>query len=354
MKYVIFFQDTNGLSMHGYPLLLGVAEKYGYDFCSMTIVRKPGEKVGGICRLVNNRGEALTCNVEYNQLEGVLKASTGAGDVANADGNSEWIRKWGVTRSYPGNINLLCIRLENYEKVLERSGGVVSEFVNPKYADASRTAFLSPVRLECMMQDYPKLLFGSASPVGFVSLPRWMCFSAVKNSRENGIKQAKATGYPESFFSGEEDIYKFYRRVLRQHGVQVGDAAYDEALTQAVGLPRFPIVVMTSRSGLVTSDIVSHFGKNVVIRDKSVLLVDGKDVFFQDFVLDGALTVKACDGAKVVIRNCAIQNKSWHAVEVNENDESVEERYALRGYMIVKDETRELVFDKPGEYVVEC
>ena len=95
MKYVIFFQDTNGLSMHGYPLLLGVAEKYGYDFCSMTIVRKPGEKVGGICRLVNNRGEALTCNVEYNQLEGVLKASTGAGDVANADGNSEWIRKWG-------------------------------------------------------------------------------------------------------------------------------------------------------------------------------------------------------------------------------------------------------------------
>ena len=71
-------------------------------------------------------------------------------------------------------------------------------------------------------------------------------------------------------------------------------------------------------------------------------------------MLDGALTVKACDGAKVTIRNCTIQNKSWHAEEVDENDEAVEERYALRGYMLVKDETRELVFDKPGEYVIEC
>ena len=146
--------------MHGYSLLLGVAEKFGFDYCSMTIVRRPGEKVGGICRLVNEHGEALTCNVEYNQLEGVLKSSTGAGDVANAEGNSKCVRVWGVTRSYPGNINLLCIRLANYEEVLARSGGVVSEFVNPKYADATRTAFLSPVRLECMMQDYPKLLFG--------------------------------------------------------------------------------------------------------------------------------------------------------------------------------------------------
>ena len=104
IKYIIFFQDTNGLSMHGYPLLVGVAEKFGFDFCSMTIVRRPGEKVGGICKLVNEHGESLTCNVEslqhangdqmvcnveYNQLEGVLKASTGEGDVANASGNSK-------------------------------------------------------------------------------------------------------------------------------------------------------------------------------------------------------------------------------------------------------------------------
>ena len=33
-----------------------------------------------------------------------------------------------------------------------RHGGVISEFVNPKYADATKTAFKSSTRLECMMQ----------------------------------------------------------------------------------------------------------------------------------------------------------------------------------------------------------
>jgi hypothetical protein len=33
-----------------------------------------------------------------------------------------------------------------------RTGGVISEFVNPKYKDASKTAFKSSTRLECMMQ----------------------------------------------------------------------------------------------------------------------------------------------------------------------------------------------------------
>ena len=66
-----------------------MAEKNHFDFCSMAIVRRPGEKVGGICRLVKETGECLTCNVEYNQLEGVLLACTGKGDVANEQGNSK-------------------------------------------------------------------------------------------------------------------------------------------------------------------------------------------------------------------------------------------------------------------------
>ena len=93
VRYVIFFQDTNGLSMHGYAPLLGVSERFGYDFCSMAIVRRPGEKVGGICRMEKASGESLTCNVEYNQLEDVLRATTGVGDVANAEGNSKWVRR---------------------------------------------------------------------------------------------------------------------------------------------------------------------------------------------------------------------------------------------------------------------
>lgn len=234
-------------------------------------------------------------------------------------------------RSYPGNINLLCVRLDNYEQVLRESGGVVQEFVNPKYKDDTHTAFKSPVRLECMMQDYPKLLMKSEATVGFVSLPRWLCFSAVKNSDENAVKQAEATGYPESFFSGEEDIYKFYRRVLRANGVKVGSEEYDLSLTPALGVPRFPLVALSSESGLTTADIAAHFGENVVIGDRSVVSIDAEDLLLENVEVDGALVIKACKGAKVTMRGCVVKNKGWEVETVDKMDPKIENKYALRG-----------------------
>jgi UDP-sugar pyrophosphorylase len=78
---------------------------------------------------------------------------------------------------WPGNINELLFKLESYDAALEASKGAplltlahalshagpshtaplptagnVPEFVNPKYADAAKTKFKSPTRLECMMQ----------------------------------------------------------------------------------------------------------------------------------------------------------------------------------------------------------
>lgn len=67
---------------------------------------------------------------------------------------------------FPGNINQLVIKLSSYVDQLSASGGIISEFVNPKYKDASKTAFKSSTRLECMMQDYPKALPPTAK-VGF-------------------------------------------------------------------------------------------------------------------------------------------------------------------------------------------
>lgn len=50
--------------------------------------------------------------------------------------------------------------MENiYQQVLKgEDEGVVVEFVNPKYKPGSRTDFKKPTRLECMMQDFPKLM----------------------------------------------------------------------------------------------------------------------------------------------------------------------------------------------------
>ncbi len=65
-----------------------------------------------------------------------------------------------------GNINQLILKVDSYVKSLEETQGIIAEFVNPKYKDASKTGFKSSTRLECMMQDYPKALPPYAA-VGF-------------------------------------------------------------------------------------------------------------------------------------------------------------------------------------------
>ena len=59
---------------------------------------------------------------------------------------------------FPGNINQIVLQMRPYVAHLGKTRGIVEEFVNPKYADAEKTTFKKPTRLECMMQDYPKSL----------------------------------------------------------------------------------------------------------------------------------------------------------------------------------------------------
>lgn len=77
------------------------------------------------------------------QLDALIKASLDSrGDSNDASGVSP----------FPGNTNQLIFALDEYVATLEKTSGIVPEFVNPKYADVERTIFKSPTRLECMMQ----------------------------------------------------------------------------------------------------------------------------------------------------------------------------------------------------------
>ena len=114
--------------------------------------------------------------MEYNQLDPLLSTQGDRlGDVA--DPNTGY-------SPYPGNANNLVLELNSYYKTLQgEDQGVVVEFVNPKYKDETRTDFKKPTRLECMMQDFPKLLqkeMGSEANVGFTMFDRWFTFSPAK------------------------------------------------------------------------------------------------------------------------------------------------------------------------------
>ena len=53
------------------------------------------------------------------------------------------------------------------------------------------TSFKSPTRLECMMQDYPKLLDHSQN-VGFTMIDRKFCFATLKNDSKTAASKFKA------------------------------------------------------------------------------------------------------------------------------------------------------------------
>lgn len=115
-------------------------------------------------------------NVEYNQLDPLLRSQGDKkGDVPDpATGYSP----------FPGNANNLVLELGAYARTLRgEDQGVVLEFVNPKYKDDTRTEFKKPTRLECMMQDIPKLFqkeMGQEANIGFTMFDRWFTFSPAK------------------------------------------------------------------------------------------------------------------------------------------------------------------------------
>ncbi|KAL9313661.1 hypothetical protein ACSQ67_019113 [Phaseolus vulgaris] len=96
LKWVLFFQDTNGLLFKAIPAALGVSASKQYNVNSLAVPRKAKEAIGGITRLTHSDGRSMVINVEYNQLDPLLRASGyPEGDVNCETGYSP----------FPGNIN---------------------------------------------------------------------------------------------------------------------------------------------------------------------------------------------------------------------------------------------------------
>ncbi len=100
-KWVTFFQDTNALAFKAIPSAIGVSVDENFDVNSMAVPRKAKEAVGAITRLEKTDGTSMVINVEYNQLDPLLRATINKdGDVNDHTGYSP----------FPGNINQVCFR----------------------------------------------------------------------------------------------------------------------------------------------------------------------------------------------------------------------------------------------------
>ena len=205
-KYMVQFMDTNVLAFNCVPASIGASVKYNYDVNSVVVPRRPKDAIGAICRINRKDGTSVVQNVEYNLVDPLLKDKyNGKGDIANETGFCD----------FPGNLNVLVFKLEPYLKILEETQGLVPEFVNPKYVDESRIKFKSPTRLECLMQDVPKLI-KNGETVGYTYFDRWFCFSACKNNLKDAIEKLKKNETGESAFTVERDIFKTNERIMAE------------------------------------------------------------------------------------------------------------------------------------------
>lgn len=324
-KWVCFLQDTNGLVFHAIPAAIGVSVKNNFAVNSLTVPRRAGEAVGGICRLEHTDGSGMTLNVEYNQLDPLLRAVGKDGDTADETGFSP----------FPGNINVLVFELGSYRATLERTNGSIPEFVNPKYGDAAKSVFKKPTRLECMMQDYPKLL-PSDVPVGFTQMDRWVCFSAVKNNIQDAAQKMESTGVAECASSGESDMYYINRRLLAEAGVAVEVDGPTETFAGVKTMLGAKVVLHPSFATTV-AEIKEHFPtpSSVKISAKSTLYVEG-DVTFESLELDGTLIIRCPAGSSAIVRDLKVNNAGWHFKALKGEEAEVAEKYHIRGYTLEK------------------
>jgi len=221
-----------------------------------------------------------------------------------------------------------------------------------------------------MMQDYPKLL-SSEAKVGFISLEREVCFSAVKNNAVDALGKQKKTGFPESACSGEADAYKINRRYLSLAGASVDvegkDAEFNRIKTK-VGAK----LVFQPSFACTLAELKSKFPKpeQVKIGNDATIVLEGAGVTVESLEMQkGFLSITACPGAEVVVnwKEPGTDGPTMDFEPVGEwakatnsfkYPQDLPEKYQIRGYTTkfsgTADERskRTFVFDKPGKYVV--
>eukprot|EP01084_Bolivina_argentea_P009428 17598_1 len=352
VRWLFFFQDTNPVALRALPSTLGVSVKSNFAMNTMTVPRTAGQAIGAITKLSNknNAKDVLTINVEYNQLSALLVE----GDVN--DPNTGY-------SAYPGNTNSFIINNDVYCVVMEKYKGAIPEFVNPKYTDDTKTKFKKPTRLECMMQEYPKLLsqyqreYGKDEEaksddngfnVGMTCFPPWLAMRPVKSNLVDSVKQVQKMGTSFSATSGEAAVYfmnRTYFRAAAGNENCVTEAKEKVELVKGIPVEYGARIVLYPSFGSTIKDIGKRLKGDISITERSTLVVEG-DVEIDGLKLDGALVVRAKgQNTKVVVKNLSVANKGYEFKLIDTSDANVEEKYRIRGYVLNAIEGRVIEFD---------
>ena len=94
--------------------------------------------------------------------------------------------------------------------------------------------FKAATRLECMMQDYPKLLTSDTSKVGFTTYEPWFVFSPAKNNVNDALNCYKKSLPSFGAAQAEFDFYNWTNNMLEIAGVKINRQV---ETTDCAGIP---------------------------------------------------------------------------------------------------------------------
>ena len=205
----------------------------------------------------------------------------------------------------------------------------MGEFVNPKYADKHKKKFKKPARLECMMQDYPKVLPASEK-VGFTSVAAWCSFSPCKNATADAVGKTP----PACALSAEADQYFMGAEMLRWAGCAVASPSKPETWDKIASTTLSPAVVLAPSWAQSLGELRAKLPKPQFVRVSatSTLVLSG-DVVVRSLALDGGLVVDAAPGAAVVISECVVTNSGFRRVKC---PAGAHEAVKIRGFTTVR------------------
>ncbi|SCM23246.1 UTP--glucose-1-phosphate uridylyltransferase, putative [Plasmodium chabaudi adami] len=353
-KYLYFFQDTNALAIKVLFVCLGVSIEKQLHMNFLAISRKPGEEIGTICKLTNSGKTIDVVNIEYTIFESILK-NLSKKDVVDKDGCS----------LYSGNTNSLIFEIQKYNEILKQTNGIVPEYINPKYSDDNKQNFVSPARIECMMQDFVYLYFTQNSnqtegqeekqekngdeheysnKVGVTELNRFLCFSAVKNNRITAKKKIQKNIHPECMYSAEADlyysncafielacIYNKKKNNLEKMGIQFMNG------TPSIMPPK---VLIEPQFAFTLTQLINKIKGNITIKNNSTLWIKS-DAIITNLYLDGALIIentnKEPNNSPIILEeNLFIKNEGFQIVEHIGKSKNISDNSDIRDYKLVK------------------
>eukprot|EP00923_Selenidium_pygospionis_P038889 GHVN01067709.1.p1 GENE.GHVN01067709.1~~GHVN01067709.1.p1 ORF type:complete len:225 (+),score=25.23 GHVN01067709.1:558-1232(+) len=218
----------------------------------------------------------------------MLKESKFGGDVPNDKGLSH----------FPGNTNSLVVAFPCYHEIVKESGGLVPEFINPKYKDASRTTFKSAARLECMLRELPNF-----------------CKTFDKNDLATAATKVVGGLHPECALSGEADFFAANVQILQLAAelkkAEVQAESPKDVTFGGVTYPMGPKVVFSPSFGVGFQQIAERFEPEAVlsISQRSCLVLSGAIKLSKNVEIDGSLKVEPGNGKSLLVEGTKVKNE---------------------------------------------